>query len=161
VTRIEPATGKPTMLAEGVGASSIAVGHNAVWLGGQDGVRKLDLRSGFELGHAPVAPVLTSQTTSIAVGRDAVWFVGDSSTDLWRIDPQSPSTLDSFPIGFGPSAVVVGEDEAVWVAGRAATSLWRLDPKIDDDETISVGATSGRLVADFGRIWTSPGASAE
>ena len=100
--------------------------------------------------------VLGSATTSIAVDRKAVWFVGDSSTLLWQIDPLNPSILDSFPIGTSPSALAVAEDGAVWVAGRSVTSLWRLDPETNDDEKIGVGATSGGLVAAFGRIWTSP-----
>ena len=141
-------------------ASSIAVDGEAVWLGGPDGVTKLDLRTNYELGSTPVEPVLRSTTTSIAVGDDAVWFVGDSSTDLWRIDPESVDILRTFGIGTNPTAVAVGEDGAVWVAGDSVTSLWRLDPETNDDETIPVGATSGGLVADFGRIWTSPGAAA-
>ena len=130
VTRIDPQTGSPKLLAEGVGASSsIAVDRNAVWLGGNDGVTKLDLRSGVELGKAPVPEVVKSATTSIAVGADAVWFVGDSSPRLWRILPPSVSTRDSFEIDASPSALAVGDDGAVWVAGGSVTSLWRLDPK--------------------------------
>jgi DNA-binding SARP family transcriptional activator/streptogramin lyase len=161
VTRIEPETGTPTVLAEGVGASSsIAVDRSAVWLGGSDGVRKLDLHTGYPLGRASVDQVVASMTTSIAVGGDAVWFVGESSTRLWRVQPLRVSTRDSFSIGTSPSALAVGEDETVWVAGRSVTSLWRLDPGTNEDETIPLGATSGGLVAAFGRIWTSPGAAA-
>jgi DNA-binding SARP family transcriptional activator/streptogramin lyase len=161
VTRIEPETGTPTVLAEGVGASSsIAVDRSAVWLGGSDGVRKLDLHTGYPLGRASVDQVVASMTTSIAVGGDAVWFVGESSTRLWRVQPLRVSTRDSFSIGTSPSTLAVGEDETVWVAGRSVTSLWRLDPGTNEDETIPLGATSGGLVAAFGRIWTSPGAAA-
>ena len=161
VRRIDPATKIPERFAEGVGAaSSIAVDGNAVWLGGNDGVRKLDLRYPTELESTSVPQALLSTTTSIAVSPDAVWFVGDSSTDLWRIDPVSVEILKSFPIGTSPSAVAVGEDGAVWVAGRSVASLWRLDPKTNEDETIAVGATSGGLVADFGKIWTSPASPA-
>ena len=160
VTRIDPATGSKEPFAEGVGtSSSIAVDRNAVWLGGPDGVTKLDLRDGTDLGStSPEQEVFDSATTSIAVGRNAVWFVGDSSRRLWRIRPLSVSVWDSVPIGASPSTVVVSEDGAVWVAG-SVTSLWRLDPATDEDETIALGATSGGLVADFGRIWTSPGAA--
>jgi serine/threonine protein kinase/streptogramin lyase len=161
VKRIDPATGNLEPFAKDVGAaSSIAVDRDAVWLGGPDGVTKLDLRTSYELGSRLVVSALASTTTSIAVGRDAVWFVGDSSTDLWRIDPGSVEILESVPIGTSPSAVAVGEDGAVWIAGRSVTSLWRLDPKTNDDETITVGATSGGLVAAFDRIWMSPGAAA-
>ena len=160
VTRIDPATGKRKRFADDVGAmSSIAVAGKAVWLGGSLGVTKLDLRTGRRLGSAPVAPARESATTSIAVGRDAVWFVGDSSTDLWRIDPLTVSIVASDPVGASPSAVAVGEDGAVWVAGGSATSVWRVDSETNEPKAIEVGATSGGLVAGFGRIWTSPGPS--
>jgi DNA-binding SARP family transcriptional activator/streptogramin lyase len=162
VTRIDPATGIPKVLAEGVGASSsIAVDQDGVWLGGSDGVKRLDLQTGYLLGHAPVDKVASSVTTSIAVDGDTVWFVGDSSTRLWRIQSPSGSTQDSVEIGASPSAVAVAEEDGtVWVAGRSVTSLWRLDPATDEDETIPLGASSGGLVADFGSIWTSPGGAA-
>jgi streptogramin lyase len=105
LTRIEPATGRSETLADGLGASSsLAVDRDAVWLGGPDGVRKLDVRTGVELGSTSPEEVLVAPTTSIAVGRDAVWFVGESGTRLWRIDPRSVSILDSEPIGKNPSA---------------------------------------------------------
>ena len=88
-----------------------------------------------------------------------MWFVGDSSTNLWSVDRLKVSILNADPIGASLTAVVVAEDEAVWVAGDSATSLWRLDPKTDEAEGIPVGATSGGIVAGFGRIWTSPGSA--
>jgi DNA-binding SARP family transcriptional activator/streptogramin lyase len=160
VIRIDPETGNPEPFAEGVGAtSSIAVNANAVWLGGTSGVTKVDLRTGRKLESTPVEPVLESATTSIDAGPDAVWFVGDSSTHLWRFDPLSVSIMATVPIGASPSAVAVGDDGAVWVADGSATSLWRVDPETNGSETITIGATSGGLVADFDRIWTSPGPS--
>lgn len=162
VKRIDPATRNYTLFAKDVGAAnSIEVDRDAVWLGGLDGVTKLDLDTGYELGSTPVEAALESRTTSIAVGDGAVWFVADSSTDLWRIDPDSVDILKTDPIGTSPSAVAVGEDRAVWVAGPSVTSLWRLDPKTNDDETIPVGAIAGGLVAAFGKIWTTPGAATE
>jgi streptogramin lyase len=159
VERILP-TGKHALFAEGAGAaSSIAVHGGAVWLGGPDGVSKLD-PTGYPLGSTPVQQARLSTTTSIAVGGDGAWFVGDSSTDLWRIDSASVEILKSVPIGTSPSTVAVGEDGAVWVAGRSVTSLWRLDPETNDDEKIPIGATSGGLVAAYGKIWTSPAAAA-
>jgi DNA-binding SARP family transcriptional activator/streptogramin lyase len=160
VTRIDPGTGIPKVLAEGVGAaSSIAVDRDAVWLGGADGVTKLDRRTGRELVSTPVEPARQSLSTSIAVGSDAVWFVGDTSTHLWHIDPLSASIVGSFEIGPSPSAVAVAEDGAVWVAD-SASALWRLGPGSNAAEPTPIGATSGGIVAAFGRIWTSPQAPA-
>jgi DNA-binding SARP family transcriptional activator/streptogramin lyase len=160
VTRIDPATDDGAPFAEGAGASSSIAVDGAVWLGGIAGVTKLDLHDGRALGSVFVQPVLESTNTAIAVRPDAAWFVGDSSARVWRIDPRSVEILDSVPIGASrPSAVDVGDDEAVWVAAGSATSIWRLDPRTDAPEPIGVGATSGGLVAGFGKIWTSPGVS--
>jgi streptogramin lyase len=157
VTRIDPATGKPRLIAEGYGASSsIAVGQDAIWLGGATGVTKLDSITGVELGSAPVTQALGSRTTSIAVRPGAVWFVGDSSARLWRIDPASASVLDSTPIGGSPGAVTVDDGGAVWVASTAMTRLSRLDPDTDAVDRIELGSKSRGLANAFGRIWTSP-----
>jgi len=160
LVRIHPATGGTKLLADGLGgSSSIAVTSDAVWLGGPDGVAKLDPRTGQELGRTPVEQVRESRTTSIAVGEDAVWFVGDSSTRLWRIHPRSVLVVDSDQVGASPSAVAVDEDGAVWVASKDLTSLGHLIPA-NDVERVEVGATSPGLVSGFGRIWTSPGEAA-
>ena len=160
LVRIDPVTGGIKLLADGLGgSSSIAVTSDAVWLGGPDGVVKLDPRTGQELGRTPVEEVRESRSTSIAVGEDAVWFVGESSTRLWRIHPRSVLVVDSDPVGASPSAVAVDEDGTVWVASGALTSLARLQPA-NDVESVEVGATSLGLVSGFGRIWTSPGAAA-
>lgn len=160
LVRIDPVTGGFKVLADGLGgSSSIAVTSDAVWLGGPDGVVKLDPRTGQELGRTPVEEVRESRSTSIAVGEDAVWFVGESSTRLWRIHPRSVLVVDSDPVGASPSAVAVDEDGTVWVASGALTSLARLQPA-NDVESVEVGATSLGLVSGFGRIWTSPGAAA-
>ena len=160
LTRIDPDTGKRRPLADGLGASSsIAVDGDAVWLGGPEGVRKLDSRTGLELGSALVGRVPESTDSSIAVGREAVWFVGESSARLWSIDPRSVSTVGSEPIVVSPSAVAVDADGAVWVASGAAASLSRLEPSTNAVETLETGVTARGLVAGFGRIWTSPGAA--
>jgi DNA-binding SARP family transcriptional activator/streptogramin lyase len=159
LTRIDPATRTPKQLADGLGgSSSLTVSREAVWLGGPDGVAKLDPRTGQELGRTPVEQVRESRSTSIAVGKDAVWFVGESSRRLWRIHPRSVLIVDSDPVGESPSAVAVDDDGAVWVASSALASLARLQPA-DAVERIEVGATSRGLVADFGRLWTSAGAT--
>jgi DNA-binding SARP family transcriptional activator/streptogramin lyase len=159
LTRINPVTGRPKLLRDGLGASSsIAVDRDAVWLGGPDGVRKLDARTGFEL-EEPSGPeeVFSSPTTSIAVGRDSVWFVGESSARLWRIRPATVTIHDSMQIGKSPSAVAVGDDGDVWVASSALDSLSRYDPETNRVDEVELGTTSRGLVARFGRIWTSPG----
>ena len=72
VTRIDPDTRATKRLAEGHGASSsIAVGAGAIWLGGINGVVKLDPATGSELGNVFVSDVIDSTATSIAIDADA------------------------------------------------------------------------------------------
>ena len=157
VTRIDPQTGRPKRLAEGLGASSsIAAGGGAVWLGGINGVSKLDTATGAELGSTFVDGVLESETTAIAVGTDAVWFTGSSSAKLWQIQSGGETVLDSFPVGAGPSAVAVGAGGTVWVANSADESVSRVESGDDSSQRIELGASPGGIVTAFGRVWTSP-----
>jgi len=158
VTRIDPETGRSKRLAEGLGASSsIAAGGGAVWLGGINGVSKLDPATGAELGSTFVAGVLDSQTTAIAVGANAVWFTGSSSAKLWQIQSGGETVLDSFPVGAGPSAVAVGADGTVWVANSVDESVSRVDPDANSSRRIGLGESPGGILTAFGRVWTSPG----
>ena len=157
VTRIDPQTGRPKRLAEGLGASSsIAAGGGAVWLGGINGVSKLDPATGAELGSTFVDGVLESETTAIAVGTDAVWFTGSSSAKLWQIQSGGETVLDSFPVGAGPSAVAVGAGGTVWVANSADESVSRVESGDDSSQRIELGASPGGIVTAFGRVLTSP-----
>ena len=157
VTRIDPQTGRPKRLAEGLGASSsIAAGGGAVWLGGINGVSKLDPATGAELGSTFVDGVLESETTAIAVGTDAVWFTGSSSAKLWQIQSGGETVLDSFPVGAGPSAVAVGAGGTVWVANSADESVSRVESGDDSSQRIELGASPGGIITAFGRVWTSP-----
>ena len=157
VTRIDPQTGRPKRLAENLGASSsIAAGGGAVWLGGINGVSKLDPATGAELGSTFVDGVLASETTAIAVGTDSVWFTGSSSAKLWQIQSGGETVLDSFPVGAGPSAVAVGAGGTVWVANSADESVSRVESGDDSSQRIELGASPGGIVTAFGRVWTSP-----
>jgi streptogramin lyase len=159
VTRIDPTTGKPTRLTEGHAASlSIAVENRAIWLGGINGVTKLDASSGSELGSTFVTDVIDSTATSIAIGRDATWFTANSRARLWRIPPAGNTVDDSFEVGAGPNAVAVDEKGIVWVASGGDGSVSHLDPREDSAETIEIGSSPGGILAAFDLVWTSPGA---
>lgn len=159
VTRIDPASGRRQVLAEGhAETSAIAADKNAIWLGGIAGVKKLDLR-GDELATEAVSKeVIDSTATSIAVGRDAIWFVANSRARLSRISPDGDSVEDSYAVGDDPTAVAVDQNGTVWVAS-ASGSVSRLDPAQDSAKTIEIGVAPSGMVARFGRVWTSPGPS--
>ena len=161
LTRIDPDTGRRRPLADGLGASSsIAVDGDAVWLGGPEGVRKLDSRTGLGAWERVGGVGCPSRRTPRS--RSAARPCGSSANrarGLWSIDPRSVSTVGSEPVVASPSAVAVDEDGAVWVASGAAASLSRLEPSTNAVETLETGVTARGLVAGFGRIWTSPGAA--
>ena len=159
VTRIDPNTRATKRLAEGHGASSsIAVGAGAIWLGGINGVVKLDPATGSELGNVFVSDVIDSTATSIAIGADATWFTANSRARLWLIPPKGNAVDDSFPVGDGPSSVAVDPAGTVWVASSDDGSVWRLDPRQGSPEPITIGSSPGTILAAFDLVWTSPGA---
>ena len=158
MTRIDPATGKPKRLTEGYGASlSIAVGGGAIWLGGINGVNKIDPATGSELDSTFVTGVTDSTATSIAIGQDATWFTANARARLWRIPPEGNTVEDSVEVGAGPNAVAVDESGTVWVVSGGDGSVARLAPGEDSPETIELGVSSGGVLVEFGRVWTSPG----
>jgi serine/threonine-protein kinase len=159
VTRIDPATGATKRLAEGHGASSsIAVGAGAIWLGGINGVVKLDPVTGGELGSTFVSDVIDSTATSIAIGADATWFTANSRARLWRIPPAGNTVDDSFEVGAGPNAVDVDEEGIVWVVSGGDGSVAHLDPRDDSAVSIEIGESPGAILSAFDLVWTSPGA---
>jgi streptogramin lyase len=159
VTRIDPDTGKARRLAEGHGASSsIAVAKRAIWLGGINGVTKLDPSTGGELGSTFVTGVIDSTATSIAIGPDSTWFTANSRARLWRIPPEGNTVDDSFEVGDGPNAVAVDPSGIVWVVSGGDGTVSRLDPRVDSAQAIDLGAAPGGILTAFGRVWTSPGA---
>ena len=158
VTRIDPQTGTPKRLAEGHGASSsIAAGGGAVWLGGINGVSKLDPATGTELGSTFVAEVLDSQTTAIAVGGGAVWFTGSSSARLWHIDSGGDTVLDSFAGRSGPERGR-GRRRGHRLGGeqRGRVGLARRpESRVGGEDRARRVARRHRHA--FDRVWTSPG----
>jgi streptogramin lyase len=159
VTRIDPASGEPKTLTDGFGASlSIAVDEEAIWLGGINGVNKLDPTTGTELGSTPVSGVVDSSAASIAIGKEATWFVANSRPRLSQIPPAGDTVDDSYPVGEAPGAVAVDADGVVWTASSGDGTVTRLDPRDGSSETIELGAAPGGIVTDFGRVWISPGA---
>ena len=159
VTRIDPVSGQPKTLTDGFGASlSIAVDEQAIWLGGINGVNKLDPKTGTELNHTPVNGVVDSSAASIATGKNATWFVANSRARLFQIPPAGDTVDDSYPVGEAPGAVDVAADGVVWTASGGDGTVTRLDPRDGSFETIELGAAPGGIVTAFGRVWTSPGA---
>jgi class 3 adenylate cyclase len=156
IWRIPPRRGKARRLAVGVDALSIAAGGGAVWTAGPTGVTKLDAETGLELGSASVGPEGAAESAAIGVGQNGAWFAQSSQPTLSKLDLQSLSTAQTFPVGRGPVGLTVGEG-AVWVANSGDGTVSRVDPNGGTPRTIKLGQTLGGIVAAYGVIWTSLG----
>jgi class 3 adenylate cyclase/streptogramin lyase len=154
--RIDPRTGRPRKLAEGLDALSLAAGGGAVWVAGSEGVTKLDASTGLELGYASVGSQTVSETTAIALGTDAAWVTGSALQILAKVDEETVGTTETFEVGRGPSGVAVGHG-AVWVAASRDGSVTRIDVEGGAPSTIELGSPPGGIVAAYDAVWTSPG----
>jgi streptogramin lyase len=158
LSRIDPATNHVTWSQEGLLGLAVAAGRAGVWLADRATLVQVDPASGEQVDSIyPIGdPRVRARNISLAVGKDAVWFAAPFATKLWRIDGQQPRTIESFPAGRGPAGIALDEG-AVWVANSSGNSVSRIDPVTGALETIRLGAPPGRLVAAFGKVWTSPG----
>lgn len=154
--RIDPRADRPRRLSEGLGGLSLAVGPDAVWVAGSSSLMKIDPATGVLLNSEPVGSEAFSETPSVALSPDAAWFAASSQPTLFKIDPETLATSETFTIGRGPSDVAIGEG-AVWVANSRDGTVSRVDLEDGEQETVEVGAVPGGIVTDFDDVWTSPG----
>jgi class 3 adenylate cyclase/streptogramin lyase len=152
--RIDPRNGRPSKLAEGLSASSLASTPQALWVAGLATVTKVDPVTGLELDEIAIGSQ-PGEVGSVAAGHGAVWFTSSASSTLWRIDPLTDAATRTFPVGKGPSAVAVG-DGAVWVANSRDGSVTRIDRR-GNVQTIRTGSTPAGIVAANGQIWITSG----
>jgi YVTN family beta-propeller protein len=161
-----PSYGPNTGTAGGVlGASGLAVGEGAVWVGSDVGVSRIGPRSNsvaatIRLGVTPPA--------ALAVGEGAVWVgarpifrccppetVGSGT--LTRIDPATNLVETTIPIGGQPVDVAVGEG-SVWIADPGTRSVVRVDPEENRVVArIRVGARPRGIAVGDGSVWISVG----
>jgi class 3 adenylate cyclase/streptogramin lyase len=153
--RIDPHGGKSRELAEGLDALSVAAASGTVVVGGSSSVTELDASTGVELGSRPIGP--PGETASVAIGPTGVWSVASSRQTLSRLDPQSLSTIETFPVGHGASSVAVGQG-TVWVTNSGDGTVSRVDLRGGKSRLIHLGRqVPGGVVAAYGAVWTSPG----
>ena len=97
-------------------ADAIAVGRDAVWVGGWsrdqgDVVRRIDPRTNRVMATVPVA----SEPTGLAVTDDAVWATSLVGGTVTRIDPRTNRVVATIETG-GRPVHVAADDRSVWVA---------------------------------------------
>jgi class 3 adenylate cyclase/streptogramin lyase len=156
VSRIDPATGRVTAVADGLDASSIAVDRSAAWLGGRAGVTRIDPVTGSILAAVPISGVVDSQATAIETGLGDVWYTGSAQPGLVRISESANAVAGSTPVGRGPSGVTVGAG-SMWVASSGDGTIARVGAAGASDRTIELGSPLGGVVFYRGRVWTCGG----
>jgi class 3 adenylate cyclase/streptogramin lyase len=154
--RIDPRAEQGRKLADGLNGLSLAVGRSAVWVAGSSGLMKIDPATGVVLNSEPVGSEAFSERTSVALGPDAAWFAASSGPTLFKVDPETLGTSETFTVGRGPSGVAIGEG-AVWVANSRDGTVSRVDLEDGEQETVELGAVPGGIITDFGDVWASPG----
>ena len=158
VSRIDPASNRLVQTVPDVNVSAIASGAEGTWAVEQNtstgSVVQLTADRGA-VRHVRIPAVqLATSLSSIAVGAGAVWVTDPQSGLLWRIDP-GPVPVEPIPLAPGASDVAYGAD-AVWVANGLTGTVSRVDPRTNQvTQTVAVGNTPGRLIADRSGVWVA------
>ena len=153
IWRIDPRPGK---LAEQLDVNSLAAETGAVWVAGVSTVTKIDAVTGQELGRDSIPSSQFAEIGSIALGSGSVWYARSSEPTLWKIDPQTVTTAETFSVGSAPSGIAV-DAEAVWVACSGDGTVSRVESQSGKTTTIELGFAPGGIVAAYEAVWTSPG----
>jgi outer membrane protein assembly factor BamB len=146
LSRLDPETGKPILLAEVPYADRLAVGAGGIWLGGgADGdLRLLDAETGKLLRRLPVEHV----DISVACGSLWTWNLRGEAWTLTRIDPESGKTLDTHSID-GDDRQLVEIDGECYAYGRHSISHIRPNSVT---QTVKLVA-AGTLYVTQGSAW--------
>jgi len=145
-------------LLPGAGGGEIAVGEDAVWVNGNGGVTRIDVRTHARTLLSAVEP---GGIGGIAVGEGSVWVVGLSTGSehemLWRIDPRGELVTASISVGAGPAGVAVGGG-SIWVANSRDGSVSRVDPATNTlARSIAVGGAPRGVAVGAGAVWVTAG----
>jgi YVTN family beta-propeller protein len=156
----------PPSLSGGIpGGSGIAVGEEAVWVGTDLGVIRINPR--FNAVSATI-PLNVGVPTGIAVGEGSVWIVARpffsccpvkavGAGTLTRIDPKGNSVNTTVTLGGSPAGVAVGEG-SVWIADAGTRAVVRVDPATNRVVArIEVGAQPRGIALGDGSVWVSVG----
>jgi class 3 adenylate cyclase/streptogramin lyase len=148
VARLAPPLRKHA--ADPLCCGGLAIGSDAVWATDEQGVVRIDPRTGTRDGHVH----LSFLGNHIAAGSGAVWVANQGGDQLWRIDPRARQVDYAITVGDHPAGVAVGEG-AVWVASPDGT-VARVDPVTDKVvKQIRVGGTPNSIAVGNGKVWVT------
>jgi DNA-binding SARP family transcriptional activator/DNA-binding beta-propeller fold protein YncE len=163
VTRTIPLT----ETANEVGATAIAFGHGAAWIGDGNAATVSRVDSAQVRSDPPVRihPRFESDVLLIATDATAVWVVSARRSTIYKLDPVSTRTLSRARVPATPIGVAAGRG-AVWMTsirpvrtpGTIATSgaLTRIDPAtLAVVSEASLPFTPSGLAVGFGAVWVA------
>jgi len=154
VWRIDEETRKTVDVAfAGVGPSSVAYAHGAVWVAnsGEDSVSRIEVGSMLEsdrirVGRSPAEIVWSSFDGGI-------WVANAGDNTVSRISPAAREVTDTLEVGVGPNAIAAG-GAAIWVTNLGDGTVSRIDV-VDRKvtHTIDVGNQPVNVVVASGAVW--------
>jgi serine/threonine-protein kinase len=110
---------KPAGLAIGVGGVFVANEGDGTLRRIEPVKAKLDSQKAV-IGGGPSA---------VAVGADGAWVTSRNTNMLTRVDPRTMQVVARIPVGRGPNAVAIGNnDYSVWVSNELDNTVTRIDP---------------------------------
>ena len=150
LTRIDLVTGTidDVELAKIGMPDGVAVGEDAVWVSGSDGVVKVDPRS----LDAIDTWALRFPAGKIAVGDGAAWVTHPADDQVTRIDDVTGPTV--IQAGNGPVDITVGGG-AVWVTNSLDGTVSRIDLVTLEVAEIRVGSSPEGVAVGDGSVWVA------
>jgi hypothetical protein len=135
-----------------------AAGFGAIWTatcGHIRGVVRIDPRQARVTGQAKLA--IAQPESSLGAGEGAVWAIANgtscSNCVLARIDPETLTITDRFPVPPGASAVRAGLG-GVWITYYQDINVLRVNPTNGAiDATIPIGPSPAFLDIGGGAVW--------
>jgi protein kinase-like protein len=160
VMRIDPRSGRLTLIAAPVRIDAVAAGGGRIWAVGSraatvfridSGAGKLGARAALGGGDGPAAQF----PIAIAATGLGVWVLDGNSGTVTRLDPGTleVAATTPLPIDRVPSDIAANGRTA-WVSNGDG-SLSRLDAGAADPDSVRIGESLERVAADANTVWVT------
>jgi YVTN family beta-propeller protein len=150
LTTIDPSTLRFTTAADS-GSNWVAVGEDAVWACGPEGLAHIN-REGVVV---TTLSQVGASASAVVTGGGAVWVLDDKLRRLWRVDPQRNHVVGRIQLGFDPGGVAFGRGR-VWVTNNGGDAVVEIDPATGKTlRSIPVGDGPIGIAVGEGSVWTA------
>jgi YVTN family beta-propeller protein len=146
---------KPTaQLAIAKNADWVAIGRDAVWVGGAEPntVHRIDPRTSAD---TLTVPLPGEPCAGLALGFDSLWVpLCGTSQSVVRVDVRNGRIIATIPMGPTGEGGIAASDDSVWFTTDDKGTLVRIDPRTNRvRQTIQIAAGSHNPVVDNGKVW--------